>query len=126
MLIVHQEAYPQERKVDGAATCYHACMAFHSIRRILPSSLRGAGIERQVTASQVVEAAGLSLLRLWGAERATYAEPVSFQDGQLKMAARAPVAMQELRVWSVQLQNETNRSLGSRVVRSLRFIERYD
>lgn len=97
-------------------------MTFQSIRKIIPTTIQKAGITRQVTAVRVLEVARESITRLWGEEKAAFVQPVSFAEGTLKLAARAPAAAQELRVWETRLQNEINRALGSRVVVTLRFV----
>lgn len=97
-------------------------MSFQSIRKIIPKAIQDAGITRQVTSVRVLDEASAALRRLWGGEKASFVVPVSFGEGVLKLSTRAPAAMQELRVWETRLQNEINRSLGSRVVRSLQFV----
>lgn len=97
-------------------------MSFLPIRKIIPKALQDAGITRQVTSVRVLEESSAVLRRLWGEEKASFVQPVSFGEGVLKLSTRAPAAMQELRVWEVRLQNEINRSLGSRVIVSMRFV----
>jgi hypothetical protein len=100
-------------------------MPFHSIRRILPSAIRGAGIERQVTAVQVVQEAQAALVRLWGEEKAAYVQAQSFHEGVLKMKALAPAALQELKMIAPRLKNEINRGLGSHTVKDMRCQEAF-
>lgn len=98
-------------------------MAFQSIRRILPQAVQKAGWSEPVTAVRVLEEAKASLARLWGDERAAFVVPLSFHAGTLKLQARAPSAMQELRLAETRLQNEINRALGEKKVIRLLFVD---
>ena len=91
-------------------------MPFEPIRRILPRAIQDAGISRQVTAARIIEETQDVIRALWGDEKARYVEVVSFHEGVLKIAATAPAALQELKIWEVRLQNEINRRLGYKVV----------
>ena len=91
-------------------------MAFEAIRKILPASIQHAGISRQITAVRVVEETEAAIKRLWGEEKAAYARVVSFKDGVIKIMALAPVALQELKISTMMIQNEVNRVLGKKVV----------
>jgi hypothetical protein len=79
-----------------------------------------AGIDPQVAAARVVEEARGALIRLWGEERASFAEPVSFSDGSLSVIVRSGSAAHALRVVEAQWMNETNRVLGERRVKDIR------
>ncbi|MFA6429086.1 MAG: DciA family protein [Patescibacteria group bacterium] len=94
-------------------------MAFTSIRRILPQAIQQAGITRQVTAVRIVEEMQSTLRALWGEERAAFVDVVSFKEGELKLVSRSSSATQELALWSVRLQNELNRRLGSHAVKKI-------
>lgn len=89
---------------------------FHSLKKIIPQSLRASGIERQVSASFVTEEAKRVLERLWGVERASYVEPVSFSGGVLLVRMTSPSAAQAFRMIETTWMNEINRSLGERKV----------
>ena len=99
-------------------------MPFEPIRRILPKAIQSAGISRQVNAARVIEEATGLIKNLWGEEKAAYVHIVSFSDGVLKIRALASVALQELRVWEIRIQNELNRSLGTSVVNRLQLVDR--
>lgn len=89
---------------------------FHSLKKIIPQSLKASGIERQVSASFVTEEAKRVLERLWGIERASYVEPVSFTGGVLLVRMASPSAAQAFRMIEITWMNEINRSLGERKV----------
>lgn len=91
-------------------------MAFQPIRRILPDSIRKAGIDEQMSSVRVIQVAQSTLEKLWGEEKANYIEWVSFKEGTLKIRSHAPAALQELRLWEVRLLNELNRTLGMKKV----------
>jgi hypothetical protein len=99
-------------------------MAFQSIRRILPQAVQQAGWSEPVNTVRVFEELKATLTRLWGEERAAFVAPLSFQAGILKVHARAPSAMQELRLIETRLQNEINRALGEKKVVKLLFVDR--
>ena len=99
-------------------------MSFEPIRRILPKAIHNAGITRQVTAVRILDEAGAVVRAFWGEEKAAFIEVVSFHEGVLKINATAPVALQELKLWEVRIQNELNRRLGSKVVRQLKIQSR--
>lgn len=94
-------------------------MAFDSIRKILPSVVRGRGIAPQLQTRRVLEEAMTVLRSLWGEERAALVQPVSFHEGVLKLSSSSAGAMQEMRVHHVAILNEINRKLGERLVRSI-------
>ena len=92
-------------------------MAFQSIRRILPSAIQHAGIEREVKAQRVLDVAKQVLVRMWGDEKAAFLQPISFMEGTLKFRASSPVALQEFRAWETRLRNEMNHQLGEQLIR---------
>ena len=94
-------------------------MSFQSINRILPSAIEQAGLKRQMDAVRVLEVARELLCRLWGEERASFVQWVSFSEGGLKIESRSAPAVQELKLMETRFMNDLNRQLGSRVVRSL-------
>ncbi len=91
-------------------------MALVSIRRLLPAALRAAGISEQATAARVVHEADQVIRRLWGEEKAAYVRIVSFSGGVLKFGSLSGAALHELGMQRVQIQNEINRILGSKIV----------
>ena len=97
-------------------------MSFEPIRRILPKAVQSAAIEKQITAVRVLETAQRVLRRLWGDEKAKYIEMISFAEGMLKLRALASAAAQEIKIAQIQIQNEINRELGSKVVHTIRVI----
>ncbi|MSR85240.1 DUF721 domain-containing protein [Candidatus Uhrbacteria bacterium] len=97
-------------------------MSFQSIRKILPQAVRSAGIEKQITAVRVLETTQKVIQRLWGEEKANYLVMISFSAGTLKIRALAPVAAQEIKIATVQIQNEINRELGSKVVHQIHVV----
>jgi len=97
-------------------------MSFQSIGKILPQAIQQAGIGRQVTAARVVQEAQEAIRRLWGEERANYINIVSFKDGMIKIVATAPAAAQEIKSAAVQLQNEVNRALGSKIIQQIQVV----
>ncbi len=99
-------------------------MSFKSISRIQSESLaKYAGLRRNVDAVRVLDAARKALEGLWGADRAAYARPVSFRDGELKLGASVSVVVGELKREEVRLMNEINRMLGARAVRSIKVVQ---
>jgi len=94
-------------------------MTFQPIRRILPKAIQDAGIQQQVTAARVLAEAEQVIRRVWGEEKAAYVKAISFADGQLKLRASAPAAVQELTMQESRLLNEINRALGSKTVTRL-------
>lgn len=99
-------------------------MSFEPIRRILPQSLRQAGISKQIEAVRVLSVAQDTIKALWGDQKASFVECVSFASGELKVRAHAPAALQELKLWDVRIRNEINRALGSKVILSLKAVDR--
>ncbi len=97
-------------------------MAFQPIRRILPGAVQKAGISRQVESRRVLEITKECLIRVWGEEKASMVETVSFAEGELRLLSRVPAAIQELRMWDVRLRNEINRQLGGKIVNTLRIM----
>jgi hypothetical protein len=98
-------------------------MSFQPIRRILPFSVRKAGLEEPVTAARIVLEAEAALTRLAGSEQAAFTDVVSVSDGVLKVIVRSPSASHMLKTIETPLLNEINRALGDRKIRALR-IER--
>lgn len=99
-------------------------MSLKSIGGIQSESLaKYAGLRRNVDAVRVMDAAKKALAGLWGAPRAEHMRPISFQEGELKLAASASVVVGELKREEVRLMNEVNRMLGARVVRSIRVVQ---
>ncbi|MBP9762381.1 DUF721 domain-containing protein [Patescibacteria group bacterium] len=86
-------------------------MAFQPIRRILPDSIRHAGIDEQVSSVRILTLAQSLLEKFWGSEKAAYIEWISYKDGALRVRSQASAALQELRVWEPRLINELNREL---------------
>lgn len=97
---------------------------FQSIKGIIPGALRKSGIEHEVSASRVVEIAKECLIRLWGEERASFMEPLSFKEGTLMVSCRSSSASSLFRVLERPWINEINRSLGEK--RVLRVVLRKD
>jgi hypothetical protein len=95
-------------------------MAFQPIRRILPQAMQQAGIDSQVSAARVVDEAQKAIVRLWGEERASFVEPVSFKDGSLNAIVRSGSAAHALRTMQSQWVNEINRTLGQQRVKEIR------
>jgi hypothetical protein len=93
---------------------------FHPISRIIPQAIQKAGIDSQVSAARVVEEARKAILRLWGEDRASFAEPVSFQDGSLNIIMRSASAAHALRTMEARIVNEINRTLGQKKVKTIR------
>ena len=91
-------------------------MAFQPIRRLLPSAIRQAGIDEQVSSVRILSLAKETLEKFWGEEKANYIEWISFKEGALKIRAHAPAAKQELKAWEVRFMNELNRALGAKRV----------
>ena len=81
------------------------------------------GLRRNVDAVRVMDAAKRALEGLWGTGRAAHMRPVTFADGELKLAASASVVVGELKRDEVRLMNEINRMLGARVVYKLRIVQ---
>ncbi len=95
-------------------------MPFHSIRAILPSAIKSAGVSVQVEAAQVVVVATDTVVRLWGEERAALVTIVSFHEGTLKCRSRSGAASQTLKTDTALIMNAINRTLGARVIRTIR------
>lgn len=99
-------------------------MSFESIKRIIPSFVRGHGLEQPLQAQSAVDVAMEVLRAKWGADRASVIVPISFVSGVLKVEVTSPAALMELRMQEAALMNEMNRRMGSRVVRSLRGVSK--
>jgi hypothetical protein len=95
-------------------------MTFYPISRIIPKAIQKAGIDSQVSAARVVEEARKVILRLWGDERARFAEPASFREGTLNVAVRSASAAHTLRTMETRIVNEINRMLGQKKVKTIR------
>lgn len=89
---------------------------FQSIKRIIPQSLQASGIESQVSSSFILIEAKKSLERLWGIERSSCVELLSFVSGTLYVRMSSPSAAQAFRMIEVQWMNEVNRAIGQRKV----------
>ncbi|MBD3251851.1 DUF721 domain-containing protein [Candidatus Uhrbacteria bacterium] len=89
-------------------------MAFSSIKRILPTSIQKAGIDHQVSATFIVDQARDAIIRLWGEERASFVNPLSYQNGVLKVDSYSASAAHALKTIEVQWMNEVNRALNER------------
>ncbi len=99
-------------------------MGLQSLGRIQSEALsKYAGLRRNVDAVRVREAAKKALEGLWGPARAEHMRPVSFKEGELKLAAASSVVVGELKREEVRLMNEVNRMLGARVVHKLRILQ---
>lgn len=99
-------------------------MSFEPIKRILPQSIRAAGISKQIEAVRVLTVAQDTLKALWGEQKSAFVECTSFADGELKIRASAPAALQELKLWDIRIRNEINRNLGGKVILSLKLVSR--
>jgi hypothetical protein len=97
-------------------------MAFQPIRRILPGAVHKAGISRQVEATRVLDITRECLMSMWGPEKASMVDAVSFANGELRLLSNVPAAIQELRMWDVRLRNEINRQLEGKIVHTLRIM----
>ncbi len=93
---------------------------FQPIRRILPSSIQYAGIESQISAIRIIEAAKETLVRIWGEECAAYVEPTSYDKGVLTVDVRSPSAAHTIATSSVRWMNEVNRIIGFKKVNKLK------
>jgi hypothetical protein len=91
-------------------------MSLEPIRRFLPGAIRSAGISEQATTARVIYESQQAIVRLWGEEKAAYLRIVSFSEGTLKIASSSGAALQELNMQRVRIQNEINRTLGTKVV----------
>ncbi len=94
-------------------------MPLEPIRRLLPAAIRSAGISEQAMAARVIYEAQQTIHRLWGEEKAAYIRVVAFSEGVLKLGSSSGAALQELTMQRVQIQNEINRILGSKVVQKI-------
>jgi hypothetical protein len=94
-------------------------MAFERLSRVLPGTIRHAGIEKQVTTVQVVTEAAHILKQLWGPEKAAYLQVLSFSEGVLRIKALAPSAQQEAKMQAVEWQNAINHRLGGKKIHQL-------
>jgi hypothetical protein len=107
----------EERDTHPSSLILHPfSRMFQSIKKIIPQSLQASGIERQVSASFVVDEARHALERLWGAERASYIELLGFSNGILMIRITSPSAAQMLRTVETAWMNEANRSIGERKI----------
>lgn len=99
-------------------------MGFQKLGGIQSESLQKFGnLRRNVNAVRVIEAAKTVLVALWGEEKAAMVRGVSFQEGELKLAASASIVVGELKMIETRLCNEVNRGLGTRVVLKLKIIQ---
>lgn len=89
---------------------------FQSIKRIIPQSIQASGIESQVSAAVVTTEAKKCLERLWGVEKASYVEPISFASGTLIVRMTSTSAAQMFRMIETSWINEINRVIGQRKV----------
>lgn len=94
-------------------------MAWESLKSILPSAVRAAGIQEKLTSVKVLESSGRILKARWGEDKSVLVEFISFTHGVLKAQTFSPAAMQMLRVEQVAFLNDLNRLLGSRAVLKL-------
>lgn len=94
-------------------------MPFEPIRRLLPRAMQQAGIQKQVTAVQVVEIAQKTLVAFLGTERASLIRVAGFVAGELKLETTSSSASQYLRVESIRIQNELNRAIGRKEVQRI-------
>jgi hypothetical protein len=93
---------------------------FQPIRRILPGSIRDAGLESQITAVRILDEAKATLNRLWGEECAAYVEPTSYTEGVLTVDVRSASAAHTITASSVRWMNEINRGIGFKKVDKIR------
>jgi len=95
-------------------------MSFQSMKRIIPASLRRLGIDASVSATRVLEESQAALVRLWGEDRASAVEMVTFSEGELLVRVKSSSALAMLRTITVPWMNEANRALGERKVLRIR------
>jgi hypothetical protein len=95
-------------------------MPFQSMKRIIPGTLKRLGIDATVSATRVLEESKTALMRLWGEDRATCAEMVSFANGELVVRVTTSSALDPLQRITVPWMNEINRALGERHVLRIR------
>lgn len=95
-------------------------MSFHSMKRIIPTTLKQLGIDVSISATRVLGESKMALIRIWGEDRAGGVEMVSFADGELVIRVTSSSAIAMLRTVTVPWMNEINRVLGERRVLKIR------
>lgn len=95
-------------------------MPFTPLSRLLPQAVRQAGIERSVSAANVVEVAQTVVGRLLGPERAAFVIVTSFTGNVLTVTITAPAAAFAMRSIATQLMRETNKAIGQAKIREMR------
>ncbi len=94
-------------------------MAWLSIKSVMPSAIRHAGITQEVMAVRVVETATRVLKSLWGEDRGSWVVFSVFSGGKLKAETSSPAAKQMLQKQKTQFINDVNRELGEKSVLDL-------
>lgn len=95
-------------------------MSFIPLGRLLPQAVKQAGIERSVSAANVVETAQAVITTMLGPERAAFVVVTSFTSNVLTVTITAPAAAHAMRVIATKFMRETNKALGEAKVREMR------
>ena len=93
-------------------------MGFESLRHIVSRAVSNAGSKDMQIAR--VSNAFLSVVSvLWSPEQAALVRFVSFHEGMLKCETTSPAAKQQFGLDLIRMKNETNRQLGTEIVKKI-------
>jgi len=94
-------------------------MSWESLKKLLPNSIKKAGLYDQITGQSVIDIAVRVLLARWGDKKASFVVFVSYQEGKLKAEVSSPVAMQALNVEKNILINAINHELHKKIIKEI-------
>lgn len=93
-----------------------------SIGKILPQSLKKAGIDRQVQTAMIVDSFAEVVTEILGASIAKKVKAMYLKDKILTIACLSSVLAQEINLNQKKIINRINKKFDAQVVEKLRFL----
>lgn len=97
-------------------------MSFVKVEKILPKSVKKAGISGELAANKILEEFPLAIEKLFGPAVMKKIKPLYLKNGTLSIGCLSTVLGQELKADEPMILAELNRPYGRKVVERLRFL----
>ncbi|HBF67649.1 MAG TPA: hypothetical protein DDW36_04475 [Candidatus Magasanikbacteria bacterium] len=93
-----------------------------SLKKLIPHSIKKAGIGKQVEAASVVSAAEQALLGFFGPDSQRDVRPLYFKNRTLTVSCRSSTFAQEIKLNEAKILEKINDMAGERAVERIRYL----
>jgi len=96
-------------------------MPFYELKKLLPKSIRRAGVGRQVEAVSALEIFSAAAREILGEEIAGQTKPLYFKNGIITVACLSSLIMQELQYREREIVEKINKQIGEDIIKKLNY-----